>query len=99
MAQLELRISGTLKGNRHKQLPTFLLWYYVNVDKREAVHAEGQCIPKAQRALSTVSKQSKEYIRLREAARSWWSRGKVESKLKVMFREQNKRKPRKDGMM
>lgn len=33
-----------------------------------------------------------------EAARSWWSRGKVELKLKVMFREQNKRKTRKDGM-
>lgn len=36
-------------------------------------------------------------IRLRGAVWSWWIRAKAELKLKVMFREQNKRNPRKDG--
>lgn len=49
----------------HKQPATFLPWYYVNVYNMEAVCAEGQCIPKAQRAFSTVSGLSKEYTRLR----------------------------------
>lgn len=33
-----------------------------------------------------------------ETVWSWRLRARIELKLKVMFREQNKRKPRKDGM-
>lgn len=62
----------------------------MNVDTREAVHAEGHCTPKAQQALSAISEQPAWY---------WWiNLMVVDLILKMMFRELSKRKSRKDGM-
>lgn len=83
MAQLELRISGTQMVS---YLPSLVL--------HECGHKGGCPYRKRLHSQSPVST----FHHLRAVGMALVARGKVDLKLKMVFRELSKRKRRKDGM-